>query len=108
MSHITLSDALQQMMNGRKFNLTVCTYDEKKKSGGERIEYKNARLQSGRKPIVKDNATAALLMSDQEKIITKNPHHKINCTRNIVLPSGSIRKIHIRLIEKFNNKPVIL
>ena len=39
--------------------------------------------------------------------VSRNPKHFENSTRNIKLPNGSIRKIHIRLVRVFNNKKVI-
>ncbi len=36
----------------------------------------------------------------------KDPRHWVNSTRNILLPNGQKRKLHIRLIIEFNHKKV--
>jgi hypothetical protein len=38
--------------------------------------------------------------------MAKDPHHWSNSTRNVLLPNGQKRKLHIRLIIEFNNKKV--
>jgi hypothetical protein len=37
----------------------------------------------------------------------KNPNHWVNATRNIRLPNGQKRKVHIRLIIEFNHQKVV-
>lgn len=106
---ITLKEVLEKMDerdakgNPIPFDIVFCTYSRQQKKGGERITITNAvKVASAKKnqPIV-DRRTAAI------QAPSKNPHHYKNQTRNImVLASQQIRKVHIRLIEKFNGQQV--
>ncbi|MDA3819094.1 MAG: hypothetical protein PF590_01265 [Candidatus Delongbacteria bacterium] len=82
-----------------EFSLEFCTYNRASGKGGERITVNRAILYEKGKAKKK-----ALPVSDAK---TKNPNHELNGTRNILLlPSREIRSIHVRLIERFNNKIV--
>jgi hypothetical protein len=74
-----------------EFSLEFCTYNRASGKGGERITVNRAILYEKGKAKKK-----ALPVSDAK---TKNPNHELNGTRNI-------RSIHVRLIERFNNKIV--
>jgi len=101
MELIALSDVLQQMNKVDPkgmpipFDLEVCTYNRFQKKGGERLSLKQVIIHKQKhvKKPVKDK--------------TKIPNHYENSTRNVmIVSSGEIRKIHIRLIERFNGKAV--
>lgn len=101
-----LSEALQEMeqtdRHGRPvpFDLTVVTANRGKKTGGELLELKGctlARLDPRTPAIVKQAATPGA---------KKTPRHYQNATRNLLLPNGEVRKVHIRLIILFNQQPV--
>jgi len=101
MELIPLSEVLKQMertdAKGKPvpFDIAVCTYDRFRKKGGERLELKQV--------VVYRQKHVKKTPSDKTKI----PNHYENGTRNLlILSSGQIRKIHIRLIEKFNGKIV--
>ena len=53
--------------------------------------------------------SVAALRAMQPRVLKerKNPHHFQNKTRNIRLPNGERRKIHIRFIIEFNGQKVI-
>lgn len=107
MNHILLRDALHEMDQVSSsgipvpFSLKFVTADRKRKTGGEIIEVKDAIKCIGKKNgmVIYDGNT----LSRKEKA----PSHYENATRNIALPNGSIRKIHIRLIIEFNAQKVI-
>lgn len=84
------------------FNLKFVTCDRKRGTGGEIIE-----IVGGRKCVGVRNGK---VVYDKRKIEvqgpTKDPRHWVNATRNIVLPNGGIRKVHIRLIIEFNGQKV--
>lgn len=103
---ITLKEVLNWMDEGKPFSLTAITCDDKKQSGGEELivaqAWKHDHLTySQRKE----------LRRSQPKTIAqqwmKNPNHYTNSTRNIRFENGEIRKVHIRLIRKFNDKTVL-
>ena len=71
----------------------------------EIIEIKNGRKCSGKtksgEPIFQKVKNVPVKDS-----VKKNPNHWVNSTRNILLPNGQIRKVHIRLIIEFNHQKV--
>jgi hypothetical protein len=88
-----------------RFQLKIVTADRRKKTGGQIIEMKDAckcsvRTKQGKEifPVKRNFPT-----TDR---VSKDPHHWINSTRNILLPNGEKRTIHIRLIIEFNHKRV--
>jgi hypothetical protein len=104
---IFLKDVLETMEQTDKknqlkpFSIVFVTADRNKKTGGDIIEIERATILKrlpGEKKAAKPQAN---------KSITKTPNHWDNSTRNILLPNGQKRKIHIRLITRFNNQPVI-
>ena len=100
---IRLWDALEIMdtFDGQgkpvRFTLKFVTANRLEKTGGEIIELKDAckcsvRTISGKEIFaVKKN----FLVDDR---VTKDTNHWVNSTRNILLPNGQKRKLHIRLI----------
>jgi len=102
MELIALADALKEMdkkdTKGKPipFSVSFCTYNRFTKEGGARISIDKAILYN-KKHVKKETVTTK----------SKIPNHFDNGTRNIlIMPSGEIRKMHIRLIEKFNGKIV--
>jgi hypothetical protein len=101
MQLIALADVMKLMrkVDGKgipvPFSLEVCTYNRFTREGGERLKMDNVILYQQKhvkKPV-----------TDR----TKFPNHHDNGTRNVMfVSSGQIRKIHVRLIEKFNGKAV--
>jgi hypothetical protein len=94
----------RQMDLPTDFSLLVITADKQKNSGGEELYIPKAWKHTS----VNHKQQVALEKAQkQESIFRRNPNHYDNSTRNIKLPNGEIRKIHIRLVRKFNNKTVL-
>ena len=108
---IRLWEALEIMdsvdQNGRpaRFQLKFVTANRATGEGGEIIELKEACKCSVRTTTGKEIFPERKNFPVQDRT-TKNPHHLSNSTRNILMPNGQKRKIHIRLIIEFNNKKV--
>ena len=82
-----------------EFSIEFCTWNRATGKGGERIIVDRAILYM--------RGEGSSKKKSDPKPIIRNPQHELNGTRNIlILPSREIRTIHIRLIERFNNKIV--
>jgi len=86
-----------------KVNMKFVTADRKRMTGGEIIELKGARKCVGKKngKVIFDKRKATVDLTT-----SRDPRHYLNSTRNMLLPNGRIRKVHIRLIIEFNGKTV--
>jgi hypothetical protein len=88
-----------------KFQLKYVTANRLEGTGGDIIELKDSCKCSGRSnqcnPIFSKKKVVAVTES-----ASKDPRHWTHSTRNVLLPNGQIRKVHIRLIIEFNNKKV--
>jgi hypothetical protein len=85
------------------FQIVFVTADRKRGTGGEFINIPQASVCVGFR--------AGKVVTDKRYPTTpvashKNPNHWANSTRNLLLPNGGIRTIHIRLITEFNNQKV--
>ena len=107
---IQLSSALDEMdrldHDGKpvRFHVKFVTADRIRRTGGEIIE-----IQSGRKCVGNRNGMTVFdsrHKADEHSRNSRQPNHWVNSTRNIILPNGGIRKVHIRLIIEFNNQKV--
>jgi hypothetical protein len=98
---IGLKDMLSHLDSGQPFqSLEFVTLNKAKDTGGEWIKLEGARKhQTFSKP--------STTIHQPSTVVHKNPQHYSNSTRNILLPNGEIRKVHIRLIRRFNGKTVI-
>jgi hypothetical protein len=107
--YVTLKEVLETMDKVDKdgkaqpFDMKFVTANRKAGTGGEIIEIEHGRKCVGKRSgkVVFDERKAS---TEPKK--SKNPHHFDNSTRNILLPNGQIRKVHIRLIIEFNKKKV--
>jgi hypothetical protein len=88
-----------------RFQLKFVTANRSTKEGGDIIEMKNAQKCSVRTKQGKEIFAIKKSVPTNDRV-TKDPHHWINSTRNILLPNGQKRTVHIRLIIEFNNKKV--
>jgi hypothetical protein len=88
-----------------RFQLKFVTANRLEKTGGEIIEIQEACKCSVRTKKGKEIFAAKKNFPSDDRI-TKDPNHWVNSTRNILLPNGQKRKLHIRLIIEFNNKKV--
>jgi hypothetical protein len=111
LQYIRLKEVLSEMdrmdPQGKpvSFDIRFVTADRKRGTSGEIIEIKDARkcidIRDGE--VVYDQRKAA---SSGDAAVSRPPNHWINGSRNLLLPNGGIRKIHIRLIIEFNGKKV--
>jgi hypothetical protein len=111
MGTIKHAAVLKKMNTGERFALTFVTLDKKRKKGGDLVELTDARKhQAGdyRKEEVKEQNAAAVMLSGVEAPATTAPHHDKHGTINIKCADGNIRKVHTRLIVKFNGEEVTL
>ncbi len=88
-----------------RFQVKYVTANRTTKEGGEIIELKDACKCS-----VKTRKGEEIFPEKKHfhtiERISKDPRHWTNSTRNILLPNGQKRKLHIRLIIEFNHKRV--
>ena len=87
---------------GEPFSLTAICCDARRGTGGELLVVEKAYKSGWKSPSERKQGTPLEAVK-----LRKLPHHYENSTRNILLPSGEVRKIHIRLIRKFNNLIVL-
>ena len=101
---IRLSEVLNIMdTSPEPFDIIFCT------ASGEIKEYRNCRMSgAGRKGEKAGAGTKKESVPVPDGKNSKNPHHFTNATRNLVKANGHIRKLHIFLILKFNDKKVII
>ena len=107
---IRLCEVLAQMYqiddtgHPMKFQMRFVTANRNLGTGGEIIEIDNGHKVVGKRggEVIVDKRK---VYSDVPKL-SRDPHHWINSTRNIILPNGQIRKVHIRLIIEFNHQKV--
>ena len=88
-----------------RFQVKFVTANRLERTGGEIIELKDAQKCSVRTTKGKEIFAAKKNFPSNEQV-SKDPRHWVNSTRNILLPNGQKRKLHIRLIIEFNNKKV--
>ena len=94
------------MNTGERFTITFVTLDKKRKTGGDLVTLENARKhQAGN--IAEAHGKTSEPPAPGETAGT-NPNHTRNGTINIKCADGNIRKVHTRLIVKFNNEEVLL
>lgn len=91
------------MDTGAPFSIAWVTSDDKRKTGGEWIEMKEACKYDA---FTKEER-ARLDKAQPKPGIIKNPNHYDNSTRNLVFPNGEIRTIAIRLIRRFDLPGVV-
>lgn len=92
--------------NAVPFSCLVYTLNRNSKKGGRLIAYKNAKLLKG-KSSKKPTLTSLEISASTLPKSKRNPNHFKNATRNIELPNGDIKKIHIRYIDTFNGKKMV-
>jgi hypothetical protein len=99
---ISLKEVLDWMDAGQPFSIRYITADDKRDSGGKIMSFENVYKSGWLTP--SQRGTGGAIDSGKPR---KSPHHYENSTRNLLLPGGEIRKVHIRLIRKFNNLTVL-
>jgi hypothetical protein len=111
MSTVSFSECLEiinlkdKKGNSFPFDADVYTYNKNSKKGGVLKHYKSVKLLAWEK---QERTLQGLTKSASTEVrATKNPNHFQNRTRNIELPNGEIKKIHLRLIDSINGKKVL-
>jgi len=102
---LNIMDSVDAHGNPVRFQVKFVTANRLAKTGGEVIELKDACKCSVRTKKGKEVFAARKNFPVDDRI-GKDPNHWANSTRNILLPNGQKRKLHIRLIIEFNNKKV--
>jgi hypothetical protein len=102
---LQIMDSLDGQGKPVRFQVKYVTANRSEGTGGEIIELKHACKCSVRTSQGKEIFPAKKAFTADERV-TKNPNHWVNSTRNILLPNGQKRKLHIRLVIEFNNKKV--
>lgn len=74
-----------------------------KRKNGELVFYPKASKAKTQAPVELPRKADMLPAPDR---IKRSPNHSKNQTRNLLLPDGRIRKIHIRLITEFNGHQI--
>lgn len=94
---ITLKQMCQQMArldaqkNPVAFSLKIWEFNTQNKRAGTLREYKGVTL----------------MQKGRGNPYEKNPNHWENRTRNLKLPEGGIKKIHIIFVKEFNGITVV-
>lgn len=102
---ITLKEVLSWMDSGQPFSIAFITASKKSGTGGEWIEIAEATKSGWMTPA--DRKLQEKLQAPSEGL-RKDPKHYENSTRNIrIVANNDIRKVHIRLIRRFNGKTVL-
>ena len=93
---------LDHLDSGQPCNLVVIAANRQANTGGDEMVFKAAKKYI-------QQLTAIKIVQPKESVTKdkKNPSHFDHATRNILLPNGEIKKIHIRLIIEFNGKQVM-
>lgn len=107
METITLGEVLHAIDNGERFDIEFVKADRKRGTGGQIRTYIGCVKESAI-----HNPASATRKQEQPVLAaasgSKNPNHYENSTRNIYLLRERLtKKVHIRLITKFNGKRVI-
>jgi len=98
---------LKKMNTGERFALTFVTLDKKRKKGGDLVDLIDARKhQAG--DFRKGEPAEHSELSIPNSALTTAPHHDKHGTINIKCADGNLRKVHTRLIVKFNGEEVTL
>jgi hypothetical protein len=103
MKIIHLKEVLDEMKKPRPFSVSFVTCDQERKTGGELIKLDRVILSSNEKYVGRlDFQRPSPNLTD----FSKNPNHYEHTTRNVLLPNGMRRKLHIRLLLEFNGQKV--
>lgn len=91
--------------NSVPFDVDVYSLNKQSKKGGVLKRYKNVKLLAWEKR--ERTLHGQVKAASTEVRSKKNPNHFGNRTRNIELPNGDIKKLHLRIIDSINGKKVL-
>lgn len=104
----TLTEAREIVRTGKPCDITFCTFDEKRGTGGKRERYEQCTLVKGSESSG-EAAPASTAPGSAASSSSKNPHHLMHGTFNVKLKGSSeMRKIHWLLIEMINGFQVVM
>lgn len=107
---ISFREILEYFKKDQVFTCRVLSYDKKKGTGGEVLEYRGVLLQRDPQILMRNATDKELKEQGLEDL--RNPNHSKHYTRNINIVTKDgfkttiIRKIHIPLLIEFNNQTV--
>lgn len=113
MMYISRSEMMDKMQTGTVCSIEYCSFDEKKKKGGEKLVMPEAvLLRSDTSGKVYEKGSAASGTKKRRQLVKKNANHSVFFTRNFRMyingqPTAVIRKVHLRLVERFNGMQVL-
>lgn len=100
---------LKRLEQGESCTITYVTLDKKRGTGGDIATLKDCRKhQAGIFDTDPAREPKHISGEDIADITQRNPNHGLHGTINFKLPDGSIRKMHTRLIVKYNNHEILL
>jgi len=98
---LKLMDRLDHKSRPIPFSITFVTADRRRNTGGELKEISGGILS-------KHNKNLPMHMRRVDGFGgSRKPASYENSTRNVQAPDGSITKVHIRLLKKFNGHTII-
>ena len=83
-----------------KFSIRAVTLNKRLGTGGDWLDLEKVQLPAR-------EATLRPFESLRAQGAAKHPNHGANGTINVLLPNMEIRKVHLRLITRFNGMKVI-
>jgi len=102
---ITLKEVLNIHASGELFDISFVTANKSTGGGGQWRHYQNCTCPQ----IIRATPAKATAEPTQKEVahMVKNPNHFENSTRNVKLPDGSIKTVHLRLIRQLNGRVVL-
>jgi hypothetical protein len=116
MSEVIKIKEVLKLLRIRPGDITVCSFNEKKGTGGKRIFYKKVMLTGfydreaqgdANYPPLEEVARGSARDGGGEKP-SLDPNFIANATTNIRLQNGNVETIHPCLIESFNGRRVTI
>lgn len=113
--YISRTEMMTRLGVGEVASLEYCTLNLQRRTGGDRIELPEVQMLLPLEDYSEDHRTVGRSMTTIEQeaqTARKRPNHAEHYTRNFRLmidgqPTGVIKKVHIRLIERFNGMNVL-
>lgn len=97
---LDLQEALSILNTGQWCNIAYVSYDTKKQRFGEIIRLPKCRVANRVNSSEKTSKIA-------DETISRLPNHSEHFTKNVTLPSGQVRKVHLRLLFSINNNRIL-
>lgn len=98
---IDLKEAITILESGNWCSIDYVSYDAKKKRYGEIIRIPKCRL------MTKATSGKTIVAKVNQSSENTNPKHSEHFTKNVITPSGSVRKLHLRLLFQINNQRIL-